>query len=311
MTTTTFRTFSASEHLRSKGIDPSTHSHGDLEAYYDRELKAYDEETEVRVRELAARRFAFAGVKHCQKCGTRIVGSLESIYPWWCSAKCRDADPEYIAKDAARAKEAPAPADPSPPVSQRDWDGEARAIDPRMVWEFDEENQSPSFYRWALRNSEGGYAVIHERQCEALACTSIGGTLALARLVEDRNASDERNGPDRYRRVEAWDARLEALRPGWKWRETCCPDECARWVAHGCAVGRFSACTVWLDGGLGDDTDPALVALVRERNADQLAEAKRGTDRCEAAEYAGEWLRSERPAFADHDGALAILAGGR
>jgi hypothetical protein len=31
------------------------------------------------------------GRTRCMKCHAVIVGSLDSIFPWWCSAKCRDA----------------------------------------------------------------------------------------------------------------------------------------------------------------------------------------------------------------------------
>lgn len=326
--TTTFQAFSAAEHLRSRGIDPATHSDGDLRAYYDREIRPYDEETQARKAELSQRTLRFA--EFCDvakpvpapavppspvrefKVGDRVlVGSayLRAVVEYVRG----DGRVMVIFGDSSRSHFLPADvqhdphADPAPPVSQRDWEAEAKRIDPDADWQ---DNAVDGWHRWDL----GPFS---QRAGHPVSMHALGhdpANIALARLLEDRNAADERNGPDRYRRVEDWDARLQAIAPGCGWQETSVPKQRCRWIIYG-------EVALYLDGSLvpnDHEVDPALVALVRERNADQLAEAKRGAPVCRAGkhEFAGEdgpcecgAIGGERPAPADDF--LAQMAGAK
>lgn len=44
------------------------------------------------------------GGLRCKQCHQRIVGSMTSIAPWWCSSDCRDRDDIYLSAERARTE---------------------------------------------------------------------------------------------------------------------------------------------------------------------------------------------------------------
>lgn len=343
-TTITFAAFSAREHLLASGLEPElveAHSEGDLRAYYDEKMLAddtmvivyYDAFQDRRRRfddhirkldEEAARAKETPAVPPSPvrefKVGDRVVcmGVYTGAVVDGSDERSVDIRSDSDGEVRTWGRQAVRHADPSPPVSGRDWDGEARAIDSDAAWEW---LPTDFCYGWALVSANNRDSYLASQSKGGPARAESPGLATLARLVEDRNASDDRNGPDRYRRVEDWDARAKAL--GGRWRETFSPSVCCRWVLETPRV----AIDVRLDGGSTSDDrqDHAdMLALVQERNADQLAAeaAKRGMaeKRCSQCSGTDEVCRErrcyglanghERPVAA-HGDFLAVMAGAK